>query len=193
MAYRQRRWIAAVLGCLLLAAVAASAVAQDDLSEKSIPRGDEGSGGDGGLYWLQTFGALAIVIALIFLARYLLRKLSRRGGPARRSEIVEVLTRASVTPKHQLTLVRMGRRLLLIGCGPEGLTPLTEITDQQEIDELLQAVQPSGEGSLASLLKRGVTSGRADNDDKEPATAAGELAEKIRSRLASQDSGEDRR
>jgi flagellar biosynthetic protein FliO len=49
--------------------------------------------------------------------------LGRRGGNARR---VEVLERIPLTPQHALHLVRVSDKVLLIGTAPSGCTLLNE-------------------------------------------------------------------
>ena len=87
--------------------------------------------------WVRTLGALAAVVALIFLVRIVLRRL----GPGARTrplpDAVEVLARTTVSARQQLLLVRLGRRLVLVGCGPEGMTTLSEVTEPEEVSALL--------------------------------------------------------
>jgi flagellar biosynthetic protein FliO len=52
-----------------------------------------------------------------------LRLAPRRGGSARR---VEVLERVPLTPQHVLHLVRVSDKVLLIGTAPSGCTLLNE-------------------------------------------------------------------
>ena len=109
-----------------------------------------GGGGDG---WWRTALALGLVVGLIFLARYLMRRLG--GGAAKAGGgAIDVLARTSVSPRQQLLLVRLGRRLLLVGSGPEGMTPLSEITDPEEVDRMLKLVETSKAESFAEILRR---------------------------------------
>gem|GEM_PF-1446374 len=105
----------------------------------------DGKGGGQLGDWWQTAAALAIVVGLIFVVRYLLRRLGGLARPGRRSEAMEVLARQSLSARHQLYLVRMGKRILLLGAGAEGLATLAEVRDAAEARELLQ--QLTGVGS----------------------------------------------
>jgi len=101
---------------------------------RTIPRGSSEWTG-----WIRTLVALAVVIALIFVARLILRRFGggARGGP--RGKVLEVLARTSTSARHQLLVVRMGERIVLIGQGPSGMTALSEITEADEISRLLSA------------------------------------------------------
>lgn len=103
--------------------------------------------------WLRTLGALAVVAVLIFAARWLLRRWGA-AGPAGLAGPMEVLARASVAPRQQLLLVRLGKRLVLIGAGGGAMSTLAEVTDPAEVNELMQAVKSAKDGTFAGLLTR---------------------------------------
>ncbi|MDP6636819.1 MAG: flagellar biosynthetic protein FliO [Phycisphaerae bacterium] len=88
--------------------------------------------------WGRTLGALALVVVLIFLARVMLKRFGPISGPQRR-DMLDVLARTSVSARHQLLLVRMGRRVVLVGQGPASLTTLSEVTDADEAAALIEA------------------------------------------------------
>jgi len=86
--------------------------------------------------WYRTgLGALTIVvvaIAVVFL-------LARRWLPGARmtdSTVMRVVARSSISPRQQLTLVRVGRRLVMLGVSAERVDRLCEITDEAEVAEL---------------------------------------------------------
>ena len=93
--------------------------------------------------WGRTLVALALVVVLIFAARAALKRFGPVSGPRRR-EVLDVLARASVSSRHQLLLVRVGRRVVLVGQGPASLTTLSEMTDAEEVAALIEGA--SGEG-----------------------------------------------
>jgi flagellar biogenesis protein FliO len=63
---------------------------------------------------------------------------------------IEVLGRNHLSPKQSLTLVRVGRRVVLVGVAPERLSPLCVIDDPQEVAELVGAK----EGDLSAGVSR---------------------------------------
>ena len=94
--------------------------------------------------WGRMLGALALVVVLIFAARIMLKRFGPVSGQQRR-EMLDVLARATVSPRHQLLLVRVGRRVVLVGQSPASLAALSEVTDAEEAAALIEAAS-SGSG-----------------------------------------------
>lgn len=88
--------------------------------------------------WGQLLLAMAIVVGLIVALGWLVKRLGGGKG-LHNTGALKLIARANLSPKHQMFLVRMGDRLVLIGAGPQGLATLSEITDAAEASELLQA------------------------------------------------------
>ena len=115
--------------------------AAENLEDKSVRSGKGRSGGG----WLRTIAALALVIALILLVKYLLGRSGLAGRAAGgRAGPFDLVARMNIAPKSQLLLVRLGGRLLLIGTGPDGPRMLSEITDPGEIERLGGTVRTAG-------------------------------------------------
>jgi flagellar biogenesis protein FliO len=88
--------------------------------------------------WGQLLLAMVIVVGLIVGLGWLLKRLS--GGKAlHNAGALKLIARANLSAKHQMFLVRMGNRMVLIGAGPQGLSTLSEITDPAEAADLLRA------------------------------------------------------
>jgi len=100
--------------------------------------------------WVKTLLALAVVAILIVLVRLLLLRFGGPGRPGRRERALEVLARVSVGGRHQLLLVRMGERIVLVALSPSGVRALSEVTDAEEVSRLLGALgrdgAPAGQG-----------------------------------------------
>jgi flagellar protein FliO/FliZ len=104
--------------------------------------------------WGRTLGALALVVVLIFAARIMLKRLGPIYGGQRRG-MLDVLARATVSPRHQLLLVRLGRRVVLVGQSPASLTTLSEVTDADEVASLIEAASTgAGLKHAADTAKR---------------------------------------
>jgi flagellar protein FliO/FliZ len=132
----------------------------DDHSAQRIPSSTDSrllNGGDAResswMPTLQTLLALAVVIALIYACRYVLRRLGK-GTPlgGADSGVIEVLSRTGIGARQQLLLVRLGRRLVLVGCWPGGMAGLSEITDPAEVSALTSSVEAGGAGGSARAV-----------------------------------------
>ena len=75
---------------------------------------------------------LAAIAGVVLLVRRLVPSMRRMTG-----DVVEILGRNHLSPKQSLALVRIGRRLLLVGVTPERLNTLCEINEPQEVADLL--------------------------------------------------------
>jgi len=80
---------------------------------------------------------LVVVLLLIAVMVVILK----RAVPARRflsgSGILQVVARTHVSPKQQILLVRLGRRLILVGVSPERIGTLTIVDDPEQVALLL--------------------------------------------------------
>ena len=88
--------------------------------------------------WGRTMAALAIVVVLIFAAGIILKRFSPVSGPQKR-QVLEVLARTTVSPRHQLLLVKVGKRVVLVGQTQASLAALSEVTDADEVAALIEA------------------------------------------------------
>jgi flagellar protein FliO/FliZ len=87
----------------------------------------------------KMISALAVVIAVVYGALYLLRKLmGRRYGGANGGSL-EVLQTTYVGPHKAISLVRVGRRSVLVGVTDNQISTLTEL-DSDETDEIVAQV-----------------------------------------------------
>ena len=90
---------------------------------------------------LRTLMALGVVAGMIFALRFLLKRFGGGWHGRRRSAPMSVLARTGVSARQQLLLVRLGRRLVLVGSGPEGMAPLAEVNDPAEVAELVRLAE----------------------------------------------------
>lgn len=85
--------------------------------------------------------ALAAVLGLILLLRFVARRFLGAAGTARSTRAVQVLSRSPVSPRQQLVLLRVGRRLLVVADGAGQMTTLSEISDPDEVAALIGQLQ----------------------------------------------------
>ena len=80
---------------------------------------------------------LAVVLGLFLACMWLSRKTGPRSTTALPGDAVGVLGRVTLAPRHSAQLLQVGNKLVLISLTPEGATPLTEVTDPDEVQRLL--------------------------------------------------------
>jgi flagellar biogenesis protein FliO len=110
------------------------------------------------------------------------------------SPAMEVLGRTYLDPKRSLCLVRVGKRVIVVGAFPDGLKRISEITDESEVTELLDSARPKTEAGLSVFqqiffrnVKQNVqevraaeTAGEAERKAEELAATAESLREQVR-------------
>jgi flagellar biogenesis protein FliO len=135
--------------------------------------------------WWQTLGALVLVVGLIFGLKWFLGRYGAGRSGLRASSVVEVLSKTAVSSRQSVMLIRVGRRLLIVGAGGDGMNTLTEIDDPEEVSELLGAIERSRAASLTNSFARILRHERPDvEDDTAPGrTAAGGAADQIKNML----------
>jgi flagellar protein FliO/FliZ len=111
--------------------------------------------------WTTLFGSL-VTLGLIIAGLFCLARWMQRHGPqalrALPPDIVEPLGQRVLARGMAVHLVRCGNRVLVLGSGPDGLRTLTEITDRQEADLLINSCRhrdrgAAGTASFASLWR----------------------------------------
>jgi len=100
---------------------------------------------------LATAGTgLAIVVGLFLLCMALVR----RGGPKPTSplprDVVAVLGRVPLAARNFAQLLQIGNKLVLVAVSPEGVSPISEVTDPQEVGRILGLCQRGQKGSSAA-------------------------------------------
>ncbi|MGC4031609.1 MAG: flagellar biosynthetic protein FliO [Tepidisphaeraceae bacterium] len=169
-------WTAVLLlWCCGLPALAQSTRPTTNAAIESTPvvrsRPATASADDGGVNWQRVVFATAVVLVLIVTLRYAAGWLmpSTRGGGGRG---VRVLSRTPIAPRQQVMLLHIGRRVVVVGDSAGKLAALAEITEPDEVAELLGQVSstpPVSASAFRSLLGR---SKEPFDDTLETVTAA---------------------
>jgi flagellar biogenesis protein FliO len=157
----------------------------------AIPAGTNSSVGSP---WLRTTGALAGVVGLIVLLAWGYRLIAGQGGrlrwslAARRTNLIEVVGRTSLSPRQSLCLVRLGPRLVLLGVTNETVRALDVIQDADLTARLVgQAARQrpdSHSAEFARCLEREAQTYASGPHSGEPAPAPddsqlGDLRQKV--------------
>jgi len=86
------------------------------------------SGSDG---WYLVMSGITLALAICGGVVVAARRFSSQGAAGE----IRVVSRVSLSPKHTVYLLRVGRRVLLVGAGPQGAPSLiSELDDLAEIE-----------------------------------------------------------
>lgn len=139
--------------------------------------------------WWRTLGALVLVVALILALRWLLRRGARLRSAGSAAQVIEVLSRTGVSARQSLLLVRVGRRLLVVGAAPESMTTLAQIDDPAQVAELIGSLEQARANSLSNSFARALGQWRTGGDlpadaleadtSSAPRTPAGGAADRL--------------
>ncbi len=86
-------------------------------------------------YSLKILLALAVVLSVILLFAYLLRRVRVASFPFSRQKRIEVLEFVPLMGKWGVALVRVGRRKFLVGLAEGAITLLAEVEDRDLEEE----------------------------------------------------------
>ena len=113
----------------------------DQTVDGFVNRKDSGKTGGG----VDDLGAMSVVkmlfwVVVLIVAIYGVAKLLKRYVPSARnmfgSGTVKVVGRTFLSPKQSILLVRVGRRMVVVGVTPTGMSALAEIRDADELEEI---------------------------------------------------------
>lgn len=83
-------------------------------------------------------GTLIIVVAVLILAWWCTKQLTRRGMTGMQSGYIKILDRVGIAQDKMILLIQVGNHYYLTGVSSSSITTLAEITDEivpLEIDE----------------------------------------------------------
>ncbi len=133
--------------------------------------------------WPALFSVLA-VCGLFCAALYLVKKYLPGHRQLFNHPAVEVLGRTHLDQKRSVTLIRVGKRVLVVGVSPDEMRALSEITDEEEITEIMEVARPKTEAGLSifqKLFRRNVLDADAEEARAMAELKARELTKQMRS------------
>ena len=160
-----RRTAAAVVAVLLLSNAAAGQDAFEDAPIQPAPAGESRTApatpatGPSGA---RVIGSLAAVVVLVAGCGWVYRRYVAPAGP-RRAGGVELLGQSNVTPKHSVLVLKIGRRVVVVGDAGHGMQPLCEVTDPAEVAEVAAACR--GQSVESADLRGGAFAASFDEAD----------------------------
>jgi flagellar biogenesis protein FliO len=121
---------------------------------ESDKEGPAPAGSFSGSWVLQTLSALAIVLALVFLVRTVMQRLSgikTTNGP---HGMIEVLGHWPVGPRTQVVLLRVMDRVVVAAQSSSGMDHLLTIEEPNEVASLLAQVTAERGGTVSNKFQR---------------------------------------
>ena len=128
----------------------------------AVARGAETAGGTGislaGAF-IQMFAALALIVGCIFLAKYLVSRISGGfSGSAARPGHIRIIETRYLSPKKSLILIEVGGEYLLLSSSGDNLGLVKQIDMLEEIEVVEDLGGPARgqdfQEKLAALLRR---------------------------------------
>jgi len=141
---------------------------------RAVPRGGAGgrAAGFAGGWWGRLEGLMPLLVVLLVIAALSLaaRRLMPRKWRAHLTGlgVIEILARQYLAPKQSVALLKVGRRVVLVGVTAERVSHLETITDADEIAELVGRAASQRPGSLSSAFRCEVLNEAARYDEVAP-------------------------
>lgn len=120
---------------------------------------------------------LIVAVGIVF-KRFLPGRRLLAGGGA-----IEVLARSVISSKQSMVLVRLGRRLLLVGVSPEQLNTLCIVEDPEQVAGLLGEVASHQPNSISEAFRRSFAEEAEQYGEPPPEDAATAARGQIRGLL----------
>ncbi len=110
------------------------------------------SGKPDSAWLLNTLAALGAVIGLMLVLRAVVMRAVGKNGATSRSPAIEVLARSVVAPRSNVLLLRVGRRILVVGETASGLRTLSDVSDPEEVASLLTLIEAAKPNSVTQTF-----------------------------------------
>jgi flagellar protein FliO/FliZ len=108
------------------------------------------SSGVAGQLTQLVFGLL-LVLGLIFLLAWLLRRV-QQAGPAGKGQVIELIGSRALGPRDRLMLVQVGNEQILLGLSPGTITALHVLKEPVEVPTASEKATPEFAQHLLKIL-----------------------------------------
>ena len=108
--------------------------------------------------------SVMVVCGIFCLILYMVKKYLPGHRQLFSHPAMEVLGRTHLDQKRYVSLLRVGKRIVVVGVSPDEMRPLSEITDEEEITSIMEVARPKTESGLTvfqKLFKRTVVDAEA--------------------------------
>lgn len=121
---------------------------------QTVPRRASSGGRDSGSSVAHMLWPLLVVLAVIAGGAVAVRKLFPRANRLGGGGVIDLLASHYLSGRQSLCLVRLGRRAVLLGVTPERIAPVLEISDPEELADVVSAVERGRPNSFSSAFAR---------------------------------------
>jgi len=139
------------------AAVAATALAAAPVA---VPPVSSALSSGVGSQLLQLVLGLLLVVGLIFVLAWLMRRV-QRAGPAG-NQVIELVGSRALGPRDRLVLVQVGNEQVLLGVSPGSITALHVMTEPVAVPETQNATPEFARRLMEALGNKGIAAPRAE-------------------------------
>lgn len=101
-----------------------------------------------------TFSALAVVLGIFLIFAWMMKRASGKGAAGLPNELVEILGQIPLNGRQRLCVVRFGRKLVLACVSIDGAETLAELTDPEEVEELLAVWRRTSPASASYAFRK---------------------------------------
>lgn len=103
---------------------------------------------------LKTFAMLCIVVAILILVLFLMKRFFYLKDGLGHAQFIKILSSHHVTPKERIALIDVVGEKIVIGITPESITFLTKIEKSEALDRI-ESLGAAGapRGLFANLLR----------------------------------------
>lgn len=103
---------------------------------------------------VTTVGAsLGVVIGAVLLLAYIWRRAAPRSAQPLPSDVMSVIGRFPLAGRQMAQLVKLGSKLVLVSITPEGVKPITEVTDPEEVTRILGLCEQNNPHSASAAFR----------------------------------------
>ena len=133
---------------------------------------------------LQTFTALAIVIALIFAVRFLLQRASGGAAAVGGGRLVELLARSSIGFKTHILFLRVNQRIIVASQTPQAVSALAVLDSPEDVAWVVEQTRGSrgrgrGRGGFGNVLRGFDTRQDVEHLSTPPASEADQVRQSV--------------
>ena len=136
------------------------------------------------LEYFKVLGLLVGVIAVAVATIFILKRFVPGASRARTHRDMEILSKVALTAKHQLLMVRIAERVLVLGISPQGITRVTEMNEPHEV---MQATRSASFQKRLSDEEAVFDSPESEGEEKESQVIGtfGREVDRLKSMIAS--------